>query len=71
MTRKGQQTVERQLRAHGVTAIEWDHGQKHEIVSGVLVDGRNVEIRISRGCRDDVLLQRLVERKIKEAGKVK
>ena len=42
--------------------IDW---QRVATATGDLVElERNVEIGISRGCRDDVLLQRLVERKI-------
>lgn len=72
MTRKGKQTVERELWRLGAIKIEWTHGQKHEIAHVTMplrrLDGAVVEIvtdiSFARGSRDDVSLKRIIHRRV-------
>ncbi len=68
MTRKGKQAAERAIRqSGGVGSISWEHGQKHEIASFRTGSGHFVDISFSRGAVDEVVIRRIVAKRIRDA----
>lgn len=67
MNRKAKQSAERAIRANGGVLVWWEHGQKHEIATFRTGSGHFVDISFARGQTDEVVIKRLVARKIREA----
>jgi len=67
MNRKARQAAEREMRRQGAMQISWEHGQKHEIATVQLADGRYVDIVLRFGHTDDVFVRQLVKSRIRQA----